>query len=592
MKRDLLRVNMSDLSITREPLPEGWHRYGGRALTDAIVFSEVPPTADPLGPDNVLVFSPGILGGTSAPNGGRLSVGAKSPLTGGLKESNSGGQAAHALARLGIGALIVSGKPADPLARYCLVVEADGSASLKRVDEWAGLGNYELADQIAATRPEGDRYATIQIGPSGEVGAKGAGIAVSDPKGYPNRFAGRGGLGSVMGSKGLKAIVVSDKGLPYTEHADKEAFQAALKRFASALKEHAVTGQALPAYGTNVLTNILSEAGGLPTRNFSSGTFEKADDIGGERQAETIKARGGHEHHGCHTGCTIQCSRYWMDKDGHYKTKGPEYETAWSMGADCGIGDLDEIAELDRACGDLGLDTIEMGATLAVYMDSGKIEFGDAQGALDALMSGANGGEPGRVIWDGALATGKAFGVAHIPVVKSQALPAYDPRSVMGIGVTYATSPQGADHTAGYTITANILSVGGSVDPLKPEGQAELSKNLQIATAMLDSVGLCIFVAFAVLDIPDAFTAIHDMVEAHTGDPWDPDALMQLGKETLVFERLFNEKAGFTADDDRLPAFFKNVPLPPHNIVFQVTDEDLDSVFDFVPETAAQMGVS
>jgi aldehyde:ferredoxin oxidoreductase len=262
-----------------------------------------------------------------------------------------------------------------------------------------------------------------------------------------------------------------------------------------------------------VLTNILSEAGGLPTRNFSLGTFEKADDIGGERQAETIKARGGHEHHGCHTGCTIQCSRYWMDKDGHYKTKGPEYETAWSMGADCGIGDLDEIAELDRACGDLGLDTIEMGATLAVYMDSGKIEFGDAKGALDALMSG---GQRRR-------ARPSALGRRGLPPARRSASPTsrgeepgdarIRPASVMGIGVTYATSPQGADHTAGYTITANILSVGGTVDPLKPEGQAELSKNLQIATAMLDSAGLCIFVAFAVLDIPDAFTAIHDMLE-------------------------------------------------------------------------------
>ena len=592
MKRDLLRVNMSDLSITREPLPEGWHRYGGRALTDAIVFSEVPPTTDPLGPENVLVFAPGLLGGTPAPDGGRISVGAKSPLTGGIKESNSGGQAGHALARNGIAAVIVSGKPADPDARYCLVIENDASAKLERVDEWAGLLNYDLAEKIAATRPEGDRYSTIQIGPAGEVGAKAAGIAISDPKNYPNRFAGRGGLGAVMGSKGLKAIVVSDKGLPFKEHADKEAFQAAMKRFASALKEHAVTGQALPTYGTNVLTNILSEAGGLPTRNFSEGSFEMADAIGGESQRDVILERGGHEHHACHTGCTIQCSRYWMDKDGHYKTKGPEYETVWSMGADCGIGDLDEIAELDRACGELGLDTIEMGATLAVYMDSGKIEFGDAKGALAALMSGAEGGEPGRVIWDGALATGKAFGVERIPVVKSQALPAYDPRSVMGIGVTYATSPQGADHTAGYTITANILSVGGTVDPLKPEGQAELSKNLQIATAMLDSLGFCIFVAFAVLDIPDAFTAIHDMAEAHTGDPWDPDALMQLGKETLVFERLFNEKAGFTKADDRLPAFFHTQKLPPHDIVFQVTDEDLDSVFDFVPETAKEMGLA
>lgn len=592
MGRELLRVEMSDLSVTREPLPEKWRRYGGRALTDAIVFSEVPADSDPLGPENVLVFSPGILGGTSAPNGGRLSVGAKSPLTGGIKESNSGGQAAHALSRLGIAALIITGKPADPDARYFIAIEADGSISIKRVDEWAGLGNYEVTDKIAETRPEGDRYATITNGPAGEAGAKGSGIAVSDIKGYPNRFAGRGGLGAVMGSKGVKAIVLSDKGLGYTEHADKEAFQAAMRRFSAALKEHAVTGQALPTYGTNVLMNILTEAGGLPTRNFAEGSFDQADDIGGERQRETILARGGQEHHGCHTGCTIQCSRYWMDKDGHYKTKGPEYETAWSMGAQCGIGDLDTIAELDRICGDLGLDTIEMGVALGVYMDSGEIAFGDGQAAIDTLLSGAREGTPGRVLWDGALAIGQAYNVEHIPVVKGQALPAYDPRPVMGIGVTYATTPMGADHTAGYTITSNILAVGGTVDPLKPDGQAELSKNLQIATAMLDSAGLCIFVAFAVLDIPDAFTAIHEMMQAHTGDAWDADALVQLGKETLVFERLFNEHAGFTAEDDRLPGFFKRVPLPPHDIVFEVTDEDLDSVFDWVPETAREMGIA
>jgi len=487
---------------------------------------------------------------------------------------------------------VVTGKPADPNARYRLTIEADGSASISEADEWAGLGNYDLADAIAATRPEGDRYVTIQNGPAGEMCAKAAGIAVSDPRGYPNRFAGRGGLGAVMGSKGLKAIVVSDKGLAYKEHADKEAFQAATKRFAKALKEHAVTGEALPAYGTNVLTNILSEAGGLPTRNFSDGSFEKADDIGGERQRETILARGGHEHHACHTGCTIQCSRYWMDKDGHYKTKGPEYETVWSFGADCGIGDLDEIAELDRACGDLGLDTIEMGATMAVYMESGAIEFGDADGALKALMSGIEGDQPGRVLWDGAGATGAAFNVARVPVVKNQAMPAYDPRSVMGIGVTYATSTMGADHTAGYTVATNILKVGGDVDPLKPEGQAELSKNLQIATAALDSLGFCIFVAFPVLDIPEAFAALHELAAAHTGDEWDADSLMRVGKEALTFERLYNEKAGFTAADDRLPGWMLTEKLPPHNVVFEVTDAELDSVFDFVPGTAREMGLA
>jgi aldehyde:ferredoxin oxidoreductase len=585
--RDILRVNMTDLSTSWEPLPEGWALYGGRALTDAIVYNEVPADADPLGPANVLVFSPGMFGGTTAPNGGRLSVGAKSPLTGGLKESNSGGQVAHSLARLGIAAVVVTGKPADASARYALTIEADRGVKLERVDAWAGLGNYETVDAIAATRPEGDRYATVTNGPAGEALARAAGIAISDPKGYPNRFAGRGGLGAVMGSKGLKAIVVSDKGAKFLEHADKEAFVAATKRFSAALKEHGVSGTGLPMYGTNVLMNILSEAGGLPTHNFASGSFEFADAIGGETQRATILERGGQSNHGCSSGCVIQCSRYWMDKDGHYKTKGPEYETAWSFGADCDIKDLDEIAELDRACGDLGLDTIEMGGTLAVYMESGAIQFGDAAAALVALKDGLED----KVLWDGAEATGKKFGVARVPVVKHQSMPAYDPRSVQGIGVTYATTTQGADHTAGYTITANILGVGGNVDPLSPEGQIDLSRNLQIATAMLDSLGLCIFVAFPVLDIPDAFVAIHDMLQAHTGVEYDAAALMQMGKEVLTMERLFNERAGFTNADDRLPAYFKSEKLPPHNVVFTVTDDDLDSVFNFVPETAKEMGL-
>ena len=380
--------------------------------------------------------------------------------------------------------------------------------------------------------------------------------------------------------------------MAHQEHADKEAFNAAMKRFSTALKEHPVSGQGLPTYGTNVLTNILSEAGGLPTRNFSGGTFEGAEATSGERQREITLERGGNVSHGCHTGCVIQCSRYWVDKDGHYKTKGPEYETVWSFGADCGVDDLDDIAELDRTCGDFGLDTIELGATMAVYMDSGKLAFGDGKGALKALKSIFEGGEPGKVLGDGAEATGKAFGVTRIPVVKHQALPAYDPRTVMGIGVTYATSTMGADHTAGYAVATNILKVGGDVDPLKPEGQVDLSRNLQIATAMLDALGLCIFVAFPVLDIPEAFAAIHEMAEAHTGDKWDADALMQLGKETLVFERLFNERAGMGPADDRLPEFFKNDPLPPHGKVFEVTDADLDTVYDFVPETAAGMGIS
>jgi aldehyde:ferredoxin oxidoreductase len=589
--RDILYVDMSTLTTERKPLPEKWARYGGRALTDAILFDMVPPTADPMGQENVLVFAPGLLGGTTAPNGGRLSAGAKSPLTGGIKESNAGGQAAHGLAKIGIAAVVITGAPASKDARFMLTIEADGSTKFDRFDDWAGLGNYATADRIKALRPDDDRYATITNGPAGEAGLKAAGIAVSDMKGYPNRFAGRGGLGAVMGTKGLKAIVVSDKGLPGVEHADRDAFNAAMKRFAKALKDHPVSGTGLPTYGTNVLMNILNEAGGLPTRNFSSGQFEDVEGVSGETMRETTLERGGNVKHGCHTGCVIQCSRYWVDKDGHYMTKGPEYESAWSLGTDCGISDLDVVAELDRTCGDFGLDTIEMGVAIGVYMDSGAIAFGDGAGALKALKSIFEGGEPGRVLGAGAEAVGTAFGVEHIPVVKHQGMPAYDPRAVQGIGVTYATSTMGADHTAGYTVTANILGVGGTIDPLKPEGQAELSKNLQIATAMLDAFGLCIFVAFPVLDIPDAWVAIYDMAAAHTGQAWDTDELMKLGREVLTLERLFNDAAGFTAADDRLPAWMKTVPLPPHNTVFEVSDEALDSVFDFVPETAKEMGL-
>jgi aldehyde:ferredoxin oxidoreductase len=268
-----------------------------------------------------------------------------------------------------------------------------------------------------------------------------------------------------------------------------------------------------------------------------------------------------------------------------------EYESVWSLGADCGIGDLDDVAELDRACGDIGVDTIEMGATLGVYMESGAIAFGDAAGALKALKEVGTDSELGTTLGMGAEVTGKKYGVKHIPTVKHQAMPAYDPRPIQGIGVTYATSTMGADHTAGYAITSNILAVGGTVDPMKPEGQVALSQGLQIATGMLDAMGLCIFVAFAVLDKPEALDAIAEMATAHTGKDWTIDELMLLGKKVLTYERLFNDMAGFTPADDRLPAYMYTEPLPPHNVVFTVKDEDLDTVYDFVPETAALMGI-
>jgi len=270
-----------------------------------------------------------------------------------------------------------------------------------------------------------------------------------------------------------------------------------------------------------------------------------------------------------------------MDKDGNYLTKQPEYETIWSHGGNCGIDDLDSIAMLDRLDDDYGLDTIEMGATIGVAMEAGLAKFGDAEAAINLVKEVGKGTPLGRILGNGAAVTGKVFGVERVPVVKGQAMPAYDPRAIQGIGVTYATSTMGADHTAGYAVATNIMKVGGYVDPLKPEGQVELSRNLQIATAAVDATGMCLFVTFAALDQPETFQALIDMLNAFYGLSFTADDVTELGKSILKNERDFNTRAGFTAEHDRLPEFFMKEPLPSHNITFQVKDEDLDTLFNW-----------
>jgi aldehyde:ferredoxin oxidoreductase len=325
----------------------------------------------------------------------------------------------------------------------------------------------------------------------------------------------------------------------------------------------------------------LNEAGGYPTYNFKEGRFAGATKISGETQAELETSRGGLATHGCHRGCIIRCSGTFNDKDGHFLTKQPEYETVWAHGGNCGIDDLDVIAQLDFLDDNYGLDTIEMGAAIGVAMEAGFLKFGDGQGAINLIKEVGQGTPLGRIIGSGAAVTGKAFGVERIPVVKNQAMPAYDPRAVQGIGVTYATTPMGADHTAGYAVATNIMNVGGQVDPLKPEGQIELSRNLQIATAGIDALGMCLFVAFAVLDQPETFQALIDTTNAFYGLSLTADDVVALGKSILKNERDFNQKAGFTKEQDRLPDFFKKEKLAPHNVTFQVKDEELDQVFNW-----------
>jgi aldehyde:ferredoxin oxidoreductase len=575
----ILRINMGPKGkpkATEEKIGK-YAGLGGRALTSAIVSKEVPPLCHPLGENNKLVIAPGLLSGTTAAVSGRLSVGCKSPLTGGIKEANAGGQPSQMLARLGYAAIVLEGKPKDDTL-YKIFINKDG-VQIAPDNKLCMLGNYDLVEKMK--KEYGDKIGCISIGPAGEMKMAAASVACTDMELRPTRHAGRGGVGAVMGAKGVKVIVIDDAGMKMRSPKDSEKFKAASKEWVDGLKKNPTTGEGLPAYGTNVLTNVINEAGSYPTHNFMWGRFDGCEKISGETQAETETSRGGSATHGCHRGCIIRCSGIFVDKDGHYITKQPEYETVWAHGGNCGINDLDAIAQLDRLDDDFGLDTIEMGATIAVAMEAGVAKFGDAKAAIKLVKEVGKGTHLGRILGSGAAVTGKVFGVERVPVVKGQSMPAYDPRGIMGIGVTYATSPMGADHTAGYAVATNIMNVGGSLDPLKPEGQAELSRNLQIATAAVDSTGMCLFVAFPLLDQPETFQALVDMINAFYDLKLTADDVTELGKSVLKNEREFNMKAGFTSEHDRLPEFFKREALPPHNITFQVKDEDLDQVFNW-----------
>ena len=575
----VLRIDMGAAGgpkATLEPVGE-YAGLGGRGLTSFIVAKEVDPLCHPLSAANKLVIAPGLLTGSSAFTSGRLSVGCKSPLTGGIKESNAGGQAAQALARLGYLAVIIEGQPAgDDL--WKITIDAKG-VGFSVDNSLRMLGNYDTVEKLR--KVHGDKVAYMTIGQAGELKLGAASIACTDRELRPTRHCGRGGVGAVMGSKKVKAIIVDEAGTTLRGPKDPVKFKAAVKTFNEGLQKHAVTGQGLPAFGTNVLTNVLNEAGAYPTFNFRQGRFEGASKISGEAQAELETSRGGLATHACHRGCIIQCSGIFNDADGKYVTKQPEYETVWSHGGNCGIADLDVIAKLDRMDDDFGVDTIELGVAIGVAMEAGVIPFGDSAGALRLLGEVGEGTPLGRVLGSGAGVTGKVFGVERVPVVKNQAMPAYDPRGVQGIGVTYATSTQGADHTAGYAIATNILKVGGFVDPLQTEGQVELSRNLQIATAAVDSTGMCLFIAFAVLDQPDTFQALVDLLNAFYGLSLTGDDVAALGKKILSTERAFNTRAGFTAADDRLPRFFEQEKLAPHEVTFKVTGEALDQLFNW-----------
>lgn len=570
----MVRVDLSNLEIKREEVPEEYEKLGGRGLTSKIIADEVPPQTHPLGKKNKIIYAPGLVTGTGAVNSGRISVGAKSPLTGGIKEANAGTPFAGKLARNGIKAIIVEGETED--GYHALKIGED--IELVDADEWTGEGLYDAFDELYDEF--GDDTAISGVGIAAEMNGSNAGISFSDIDGLPSRFAARGGIGGVMASKGLKFIIVEPASEDKIEIADKEKFKEGNKKLADALTEHDVTkpGGALNSYGTDVLINIINESGGLPQRNFSEGSDERSSKVSGERKAELIEERGGERPHKCSPSCIIQCSEVWTDEDGEDPVGVLEYESVWALGPNCGIYDLDTIGELNRACNDLGLDTIEMGNTLAVAMEGGELDFGDGKKALELMDEIYDKTAQGKLLVNGTEFVGEAYGVDRIPTVKGQAMPAYDPRAIKGIGVTYATTPMGADHTAGYAIATEIMGVGGEADPFDPK-KAELSRNLQQSTAVIDSAGYCLFIAFAILDIEEGLEGMIETISGVIDPEYTIDDIMEMGKEVLETEREFNKKAGINKEHDRIPDFMEEEELPPHDKVFDVPDEELDNVF-------------
>jgi len=570
-----IRVNMSDKSIHVEDVPQEYAGLGGRGLTSILVNAEVPPQCDPLGPENKLIFAPGFLTGTPLVNTSRISVGAKSPLTGGIKESNAGGTIGASLGHLGITAVIVEGQASDGDLSL-LHINGQGEATLIPAQGYKGMRTYALVEKLLATY--GEKNSVMCIGPAGEYQFASASVQSSDVDGRPCRAAGRGGMGAVMGAKGLKALVVDQRGKNADAIADPQAFKEATKVVVEAVKADHMSAEVMPNLGTAALVAPVNAMGAFPSYNATKGQLDGWEKISGEAMAEIIKERGGKTtHRGCDK-CMIHCSNEYVDEDGKFVTSSLEYETIWATGGMTGITDFDVIARLDYLCDDIGLDTMNTGVAVAVAMDAGYRAFGDAEAAIEMVEEIAKGTDFGRILGNGPAAVGEHFDHPRVPVVKRQSIAAYDPRGMLGNGITYATSPMGADHTAGNVVGAYLEH---KLDPLSPEGQVDTSRFLQIAMAAFDCMGQC-FMANVALLHPDGFGAFQKLIEAKTGTQFE-DGYFPFGMGTRILkaEKEFNRKAGFTKQDDRLPKFFYEEPLSPHDKVFPISDAELDSVLEF-----------
>lgn len=552
-KGKLLRVNLSTGIIKEEALnPEDAKLYlGGRGLGTKILMDEVDPKIDALSEANKLIVMTGPLSGTPTPTGGRYMVITKSPLTDTVACSNSGGHWGAELKYAGYDGLIFEGKSDKPVYLHI----ENGAAELKDASDLWGKLVSETTDLL--NERHGEKARVLTIGPAGEKLSRIA--AIMNDK---DRAAGRSGVGAVMGSKMLKAIVV--RGTEPVALHNAEGLKAVFSESLKKIKENGVTGSGLPTYGTAVLVNIINENGALPRNNFQFSHDEQADEISGETLADKYLIRK----EACHR-CPIACGRYC--KVDEIEGGGPEYETIWAFGTDCGVHDLGAVIKANYWCNEYGLDTISTGATIAAAMElyqKGLIKdeevngtplvFGNVEAVIEWTKKMGMREGLGELMSEGSYRLADHYGLAELSMtVKKQEIPAYDPRGIQGQGLQYATSNRGGCHVRGYLISPEILALPEKLDRFALEGKAFWAKAFQDLTASIDSLGLCLFTSFA-LGAPDYAALINNVC----GTDHDGDSIFKAGERIWNLEKLFNLESGVTPAQDTLPRRLLEDPIP------------------------------
>ena len=541
----ILRVNTRTCETEYSEMPEKYRTFGKRGLLDRFLYDEVPPQCEPLGPSNKLVICTGTFAGTSLPVSGRVSIGGKSPLTGGIKECSVGGMLGPRMTEHAIKIISFEDKPEDNAGWKYLYIDAEGQASLLDASPYIGNGTYEFSEKML------DKYnrevGVAVIGPAGEMLYAIAAVMVSEFKtGHTCRAAGRGGMGALMGSKRIKGIVIEKAARkPGTEYADKELFDSARRRYTE-INITSPQTQRLREIGSTNMMDVTGPLGYVPYRNFSGLPFsdEQKEFFTAQNWLDTINSYGGRNKVICHPGCIVMCSNVFNDRDGNFITAGFEYESVALLGPNLDIFDYYKTGKLDYLCDDIGLDTIDTGCIMGVCMEGGKIGWGDAD-AVEALFGEMRRGtEFGRLMGQGVEAVGRALGATRIPAVKHQGIAAYDPRGFRANGITYAVSTQGADHTWGMVPIPTVTD----------EQIPEMLFDAQVSSAFTGDI-MCGFGNGPFRADP---SILPDLYAGLYGGEWSQERLWDMGVETIKIERMFNEAAGFTDEDDRLPEFFRD----------------------------------